>query len=149
MPSIIPGYVYTLFAALIVGAIIVCGCSMATLNVRNQAVKQQLQNIDQYVAAQSLAVITHTAEDNQNTTQMLDLPAQVGNQVYWLCLVNGTSGAEVNGGLGTTAASSAPTSVVIPAQIDASGIYSSSSGRAFLQCSVENQTVILTLMGTD
>ncbi len=46
MPSIIPGYVYSIFAALIVGTIIVYACSISTLNVKNQANNQQLKNID-------------------------------------------------------------------------------------------------------
>ena len=37
MPSIIPGYVYSIFAALIVGAIIVCSCSVSMLNIKNEA----------------------------------------------------------------------------------------------------------------
>ena len=75
MPSIIPGYVYSLFAALIVGAIIVYACSLSTLNIKNQATNQQLKNIDEYVATQSLTLLSHTTEDNQNTTQFLDIPS--------------------------------------------------------------------------
>ena len=146
MPSIIPGYVYTLFAALIVGAIIVCGCSLASLNVRNEAVNQQLSNIDQYVAAQSLTLITRTVQDNQNTTMQLDLPSQVGNQIYWVCLANCSLGAEVLGGLGTTVVVGSQPGVSIPAQVAANGVYSSDFGRAFLQCCVVNETVTLTLM---
>ena len=55
MPSIIPGYVYTLFSSSS-GVIIVAGCTMATLNVRTEAVNQQLSNVEQSVAAQSLAL---------------------------------------------------------------------------------------------
>jgi hypothetical protein len=149
MPSIIPGYVYTLFAALVVGAIIVVGCTMATLNVRTQAVNQQLSNVEQYVAAQSLALVSHVTEDNQNITQVLNLPAQVGNQVYWVSLGSDTTGVDVTGGLGSTEVIGSQPGVSIPAQIAASGTYSSTSGRALLQCSVENQTVTLTLTEID
>ena len=145
MPSIIPSYVYTLFASLIVGAIIVGGCTMETENVRNEAVTQQLSNIEEYVAAQSLAVITHVMEDSQNITQCLNVPAEVANQVYWVSLSNGSFGAQVKSGLGSVIVINDQPGAVIPAQVAVSGVYCSGSGRAFLQCYVENQTVVLTL----
>jgi hypothetical protein len=45
MPLIIPSYVYTLFASLIVGTIVVSACSLSTLNVKTEAENQQLTNI--------------------------------------------------------------------------------------------------------
>ena len=51
MVTIIPGYVYSIFAALIVGAIIVGSCSVSMVNVRNEAENQQLANVDEYVAS--------------------------------------------------------------------------------------------------
>ena len=147
MPSIIPSYVYSLFATLIVGAILVGGITMETANIRNQAVTQQLSNLDEYVATQSMALATRAVETGQNTTLYLDIPSQVANQVYWVALVNGQSGAQVTSGLGSTAVLSDQDGVAIPAEVSVSGFYCSSDGRAFLQCSVENQTVDLTLMG--
>ncbi len=84
MPSIIPGWVYSIFAALMVGAIIVYVCSISTLNVKNQANTQQLKNIEEYVATQSLSLLSHTIENNQNTTQFLDIPSSIGNQRFWI-----------------------------------------------------------------
>ncbi|MCX6643943.1 MAG: hypothetical protein NT043_01870 [Candidatus Bathyarchaeota archaeon] len=75
MPSIIPSYVYSLFAALIVGAIIVSSCSLSMVNIKNEAENQQLTNIDEYVATQSLTLLTRASENNQNTTQLLDIPS--------------------------------------------------------------------------
>jgi hypothetical protein len=144
MPSIIPSYVYSLFAALIVGTIIVSSCSLSTLNIKNEAENQQLTNIDEYVATQSLTLLTHASENNQNTTQLLDIPSQIGNQRYWISITNDSSGAWVESGFGATVNPSYPR-LYIPAQIDASGAFISGSGRAFLQCHSENQTVTLTL----
>jgi len=144
MPSIIPSYLYSLFAALIVGTIIVYSCSLSTLNIKNEAESQQLANIDEYVATQSLTLLTHATEGNQNTTQFLDLPSQIGNQGYWVCIANDSSGAWVESGFGTIVIQSQP-QIYIPAEISASGIFISGWGRAFLQCYYENQTVTLTL----
>jgi hypothetical protein len=143
MVTIIPSYVYSIFAALIVGTIIVSSCSLSMLNLRKEAENQQLANVDEYVAAQSLNLIAHVTEDGQNSTQFLDLPSQIGNQEYSICLANDSSSAWIESGFGTTIQNQPQ--IWIPAQIDASGTFTSGWGRAFLQCSCENQTVTLKL----
>jgi len=144
MPTIIPGYVYSLFAAIIVGSIIVYSCSLATLNIRNQATNQQLKNMDEYIVAQSLMLLSHTTEENQNTTQFLDIPSQIGNQIFWIQLVNDSSDTWVESGFGTTVTSS-EFHINLPAKVSASGIFISGSARAMLQCHFGNQTATLTL----
>jgi hypothetical protein len=143
MPSIIPGYLYSLFAALIVGVIVVYSCGMATLSIKTDAETQQLTNINQYVAAQSLILLSRTTE-NQNSTQFLDVPSQVGGQRFWIRIANDSAGAWVESGFGTTVT---PTDmrVDVPAKASASGSFLSGSGRPMLQCRFENQTPILTL----
>jgi hypothetical protein len=144
MPSIIPGWVYSIFAALIVGSIIVYACSIAALNLKNQANTQQLKNIDKYVATQSLLLLSHTTEINQNTTQFLDIPSSIGNQRFWIRIANDSLGAWVESGFGTTVSSN-NLQMSIPANFDASGYFISGSGRAKLQCHFENQTSTITL----
>ena len=144
MPSIIPGWVYTLFATLIVGTIIVSACSLVTVNVKDEAENQQLTNIDEYVATQSLILLIHTTQDNQSVTQFLDLPPSVGNQMYWVYIANDSSGAWVASGFGSIISLSQPR-IYIPAEVAASGIFVSSCGRAFLQSCCVNQTLSLTL----
>ena len=144
MVSIIPAYVYTLFAALVVGVLIVSSCSYATLNVRNEAEKQQLSNINEYVATQSLMLITDAAQGNQNVTQFLNLPSQVANQVYWVCISNNSGGIGVTSGFGSTVCLS-QSGVAIPAKADASGVFVSTFGRPCLECFYVNQTTSLTL----
>jgi hypothetical protein len=144
MPSIIPGYVYSLFAALIVGTIIVSACSLTTANVKVEAEKQQLANVDEYIATQSLTLLTHTTESSQNQSEILDLPPSIANQIYWVCIANDSSTAWIESGFGTTTTASQP-QIYIPAQISASGFFISGYGRALLQCSDQNQTVTLTL----
>ena len=143
MVTIIPGYVYSIFAALIVGAIIVASCSLSMMNIKNEAENQQLANVDEYVAAQSLTLVTHVAEDGQNATQFLDLPSQIGNQEYSISITNDSSTAWVESGFGS-AVQNQP-QIYIPAEVNASGTFVSGWGRAFLQCYSENHTVILTL----
>jgi hypothetical protein len=144
MVTIIPSYMYSIFAALIVGTIIVSSCSLSMVNLKNEAENQQLTNIDEYVAAQSLTLITHVTQDGQNTTQFLDLPSQIGNKEYSISIANDSSSAWVESGFGT-AVQSQP-QIYIPAEISASGTFVSGWGRAFLQCYYQNQTVILKLI---
>jgi hypothetical protein len=144
VPSIIPGYVYSIFAALIVGAIIVYACSISTLNIRNQASEQQLKNIDEYVATHSLTLISHTTLNNQISTQYLDIPTSIGNQRFWIRIANDSSSAWVESGFGTTVVLN-DRQIGIPANVDASGAFISGSGRAKLQCIFGNQTATLTL----
>jgi hypothetical protein len=144
MPSNIPGYVYSLFAALIVGTILVTTCSVAMANVKFKAETQQLQNIDEYVAAQSLLLISDSTGGNQNRTQTLDVPSQIGNQRFWILISSDNAGAWVQAGFGTTANLSQP-KFFIPAQITASGLFVSGSGRAVLECNSTGQGVTLKL----
>ena len=143
MVTIIPGYMYSIFAALIVGTIIVSSCSLSMLNVKNEAENQQLANVDEYVAAQSLTLVTHVTEDGQNATMFLDLPSQIGNHEYSISIANDSSSAWVESGFGATVQSQPQ--IYIPAEINASGTFVSGWGRPVLQCYIENQIVTLTL----
>jgi hypothetical protein len=134
---------YSLFAALMVGVIVVCSCSLATLGIKTDADRQQLKNIEQYVAAQSLTLISHTTR-NQNSTQYLDIPSQIGNQRFWLLISNSSLTAWIDSGFGDTVYSSGMNEV-IPAEVVASGSFISGSGRPLLQCYFENEMVVLTL----
>ncbi|MCW4024040.1 MAG: hypothetical protein NWF01_03280 [Candidatus Bathyarchaeota archaeon] len=144
MPSNIPSYVYSLFAALIVGTIVVSVCSVAMANVKIKAETAQLENINEYVAAQSMTLLSHSTGKNQNDTLILELPSQVGNQRFWILISNDTSGAWVSSGYGITTNIN-QAKFAIPAQVWASGVYVSGSGRAVLECSSQNNVVTLKL----
>jgi len=148
MVTIIPGYMYSIVAALIVGTIIVSSCALAMTSLRNNAINQQLANVDEYVATQSLILINHVTENGQNATQILDLPTAIGNQEYWVSLAGDSSSAWVESGFGSAVIQSQP-QIYIPANAAASGVYVSGWGMAVLQCCFQNQTVILTLTRTD
>ncbi len=148
MPSIIPSYVYSLFAAIIVGSMVVYTSSVSAMNIRNQAEKQQLSNITQYVATESIALISHNSDGNLTTTQFLDIPTQIGNQRYWINIANDSSTAWVESGFGTTVSSNQQL-VYIPGKISASGAIISGSGRVFLECTSDSQGVTLNLLYGD
>ncbi len=144
MVTIIPSYVYSIVAALIVGTIIVSSCVLSMANIKTDAINQQLANVDEYVATQSLILINHVTENGQNSTQILNLPTEIGNQEYWISITNDSSNAWVESGFGTVPIQNQP-QIYIPADTAASGTFVSGWGRAIIQCSYQNQTVTLTL----
>lgn len=146
MPSIIPSYVYTLFASLIVGTIVISACGLSTLNVKTEAEKQQLSNITEYVATESMELISHATAENLTSTLHVDLPPLIGNQRYWIEITNDSARTWVEAGFGTTAISS-DQRTYIPSDVSASGTYMSDSGAAILECYPDSAGVHLTLSG--
>jgi hypothetical protein len=146
MPSIIPSYIYVLFACVIVGTIVIGACGIATLSLKTNADQQQLTNLAQYVAAESNSLVLQATRDNANSTVLLNLPANVGNQKYWIQIENDSSRAWVTAGFGSIQASTNQRTY-IPAEVVASGLYTSYSGLAVLQCQTDGSTVNLTING--
>jgi hypothetical protein len=145
MVSNIPSYMYSLFASLLIGSILVCAVSVETGSIRNSADQHQLENIQQYVAAQALTLIAQTTIEGQNTTQYLDIPSAIDNQRFYICLQSDQESAWVASGfdLNMTASYSNPTAV--PAKATAQGSFLSGSGRPLLECHYQNQVATLTL----
>ncbi len=144
MPSIIPGYLYSIFAALIVGAIIVVTCSGAMTHIKNEAVTRELTNIDKYVAAQSLKLIAYTTQDGQNSTQTIEIPSQIGNERFFISLTNDAQNVWVASGFGVDINQNG-SRVSIPAAVAASGTFVSGSGRPVLCCYLQDNVVNLVL----
>ncbi len=144
MPSIIPSYVYSLFAALIVGTIVVCACSLSMVNVKSEAANQELQNINEYVAAQSLTLLSHTTQNTQNSSLNLQIPTDIGNQRFFVHLGSDPSGAWVESGFCSNITVSQQR-VYLSTVVEASGTYVSDSGRALLLCQIEDGIATLTL----
>jgi hypothetical protein len=146
MPSIVPSYIYVLFACVIVGTIIIAACGLATLNIKTDADQQQLSNLSEYVAAQSNQLVLQATRDNANSTVYLNLPANIGNQKYWIQIESDSSKAWVTAGFGSIQADS-NRRTYIPADIAASGVYTSYSGIAVLKCQTDGSNVNLTING--
>jgi hypothetical protein len=146
VPSIIPSYIYTLFASIIVGTIVISACGLSTANMKSEAEKQQLSNIADYVATESLELIAHAKAENLTSTLHLDVPQLIGNQRYWIRIANDSARTWVEAGFGTTAFSSEQRAY-IPSQIAASGTYVSGSGAAILECHSDSAGTYLTLSG--
>jgi hypothetical protein len=146
LPSIIPSYVYTLFASIIVGAILICACGLSTVNIRHEAEKQQLSSVADYVVTKSLELISYASTDNLTSTLHLDVPLLIGNQAYWLQIANDSDSAWVEIGFGTSVQSSGHRAY-IPSEVSAEGTYVSGVKSACLECYMNDSNVCLMLSG--
>ncbi len=146
MPSIVPSYIYVLFASIIVGTIIIGVCGVSTLEIKNNADKQQLSNLADYVTAQSNMLILQATRDTANSTVYLNLPSTIGNQKYWIQIENDTSKAWVTAGFGSIQTSSQQRTY-LPVDVSGSGVYTSYSGIAVLKCETDGSKVTLSING--
>jgi hypothetical protein len=146
MPSIIPSYVYTLFACLVVGSLLVVTFSLSTVKIKNEADKQQLNSLAQYVATKSCELISSIKTNKLAGDLTLNLPSLIGNQRYWVQLQNDTNSAWIETGYGTTPQQTG-NPVFIPFEVNATGAFVSGSGSATLECHSDDASTYLTLTG--
>ncbi len=146
MPSIIPSYIYTIFATVIVGTLVIGMCGLATGNIKQEAEKQQLSNIANYVAAKSLELSSNAIANNFTSTIVLDVPSLIGDKIYWIRFANDTSKTWVETGFGTIAVQTGY-KTEIPFYASASGTVVSSSGLLLLNCYSDSAGVHLRLDG--
>jgi hypothetical protein len=142
----VPAYIYTLFASMIVGAMLIYAFSASTINIKNEADQQQLQRIAQYVATNSLKLIAAATANNSSVSLTLDVPSSIADQRFWVQLQNDSSSTWIMIGYGTIPQ---PTEqrVMIPIKVSASGTYISGSGIAALECQANITATYLELSG--
>jgi hypothetical protein len=146
LPSIIPSYVYSIFASIVVGAIIVCSCGLSVSNIKQQAEQQQLSAIANYVASESMQLLSSSPADNFTSIALLSIPSSVGGQEYWLRVANDSSRAWVEVGFGSVPELTGQRSY-IPAGISTNGTQLSGSGPVSLRCYRDVAGVHLTFEG--
>jgi hypothetical protein len=146
LPSIIPSYIYTLFACIIVGTIVIAACGVVAANVKHEADMQQLSNIAHYVAAKSLELVSQTSGENSSSTIVLNVPPLIGNQRYWIRIQNDSSNVWVEAGIGVNVFNS-DQQASIPTVLMASGSCLSDSNPAYLECSSRVTGKYLTIYG--
>lgn len=146
MPSIIPSYVYTLMASVVVGTLLIYAFDVSTVGTKNQAEKQQLKNIEEYVATKSCELVSATTAENLSASLRLDLQPLIGDRRYWIQLGNDSFAGWVESGYGTTP-DLTEQQVPIPFEVSASGVYVSDSGSASLNCWANSTGTYLQLSG--
>ena len=146
MPSIIPSYIYAIFASVIISGLIIGASGAITLNIKHEAEVKQLINIADYVRTKSTDIISHQPQESLSSTSYLNIPTSIGNQRYWIKLSSDSSKAWITAGFGTVITSS-DKQLEIPFDAFASGEYVSGSGFALLKCDSDGSTTRLVLSG--
>jgi hypothetical protein len=146
LPSIIPGYVYTFLATIIIGGLLIYASNISTVNIENNADQQQLKNLAEYIAAESCELVSASTVNNLTIKSTLSVPPNIGNKEYWIQLTNDTFQAWVQVGFGTNPIPT-QTQTSIPMNASASGVYTSGSSRAFLECYSNGTGTYLELSG--
>jgi hypothetical protein len=116
-----------------VGALLIYASNLSSISVRNEADMQELENIAEYVATTSCQLVSLTETNNVTANLMLNIPAIVGNQRYWIQLDNDSSRGWVNIGFGTTPQLGGQITY-IRFKVAAFGDYISEAGMPVLRC---------------
>ncbi|MFB3890227.1 MAG: hypothetical protein ACE14S_12115 [Candidatus Bathyarchaeia archaeon] len=148
MPSIIPSYIYTLFASIMVGTIVISVCGLSVSGVKHEAEKQHLSRLAEYVAMECTELTSQAPSGNQTFTLYLDLPDLVGNQRFWMRAENDSSRAWIEAGFGAVLLSSG-LRVYVPVDGAFSGSFVSGSGVVFVSCQSDASGLHITLSGGD
>ncbi|NLE03568.1 MAG: hypothetical protein GX638_02035 [Crenarchaeota archaeon] len=148
MPSIIPSYVYTLFAAVIVGTILIAMCALAVSDLKSQAEKQQLSNIANYIATKSMKIFSTSPADDLVIESQLEIPSLIGGKRYWVQIENDTTGVWVEAGFEAKPITNDQRTFVSFEAV-ASSVYISGSGPVFLQYKSNSTGSYLTLKGAN
>ncbi len=93
-----------------------------------------------------MELVTNAPANNFTLKLSLDIPQLIGNQRYWVQILNDSSKVWVETGFGNIVMHREQ-KTIIPLQLAASGFYISGSGAAFLEYYSDNTGVFLTLIG--
>jgi type II secretory pathway pseudopilin PulG len=144
MPAIIPGYVYTMVAFAIIGALLLGTVISYAGALRSTSETEQLKNIMTLLAAKTNAVAALVSQGNSTAQATFNLPDTIGSQQYWLSLRNDSASVWVTGGLGTSIQENS-NQIFLPNGWVVDGDFVSNYGPAVLEASVNGSTINVTL----
>ena len=146
MPSIIPSYLYTFFALILVGTILIGTFGSFAVSLKQIPEEKMLKNIVDYVAAESMELINcvTTMSEEATVKAVLNIPSTINHKQYWLRLNTNSEYTFVEAGLGTIP-TQARFKIYLPADVLASGEIIGGFGRALLICQRTDSGICLSL----
>jgi len=135
MPSIVPSYLYTFFALMLIGTILIGTFNSFVFSLKQAPEDKMLKNILDYVAAKGIELINCVTASNEDATvkAVLSIPSSVNHKQYWLRLGTDSKYALAEAGFGTVPAE-ALFKVYLLANVSASGEIIGGFGKALLTC---------------
>jgi hypothetical protein len=135
LPSITPSHLYTFIALIVVSGILILSFMDYAEALRFSSEAKQLKNIMDGVASRCTELVTLALTTNSTNEATIQLPTRIGDKQYWLALVNDTSEAWLEGGLGGTPLQGMDMRVHFPKAGLSTGYYISGSGAAKISSS--------------
>jgi hypothetical protein len=96
-------------------------------------------------AAKGNELLTLAIATNSTVRTIIQLPATIGNQEYWIRVRNDTSNAWIEGALGQIRENRTTYQVFLPRKASTSGYYMSGYGSAMLECYMNGSILQLNL----
>lgn len=134
MPSITPSYLYTFAALVTVNSLLLFAFISYTNTLRVISETRQLEDLLDYVAAESTRLLTIALTTNATVETHLQMPTAIGDKHYWLELCNDSTKAWLEGGLGNVPIEGTERRVYLPEEAVATGYYLGGYGAAHLRC---------------
>ena len=148
MPSITPGYLYTIVALIAVSTLLSVAFLAYTNAFRVSSATSKLKNLMDYVAAKGTELLTLALTTNTTAGTFVQMPTTIGDKQYWLQLRNNSAKAWLEGGFGNTPTQAADFKVYLPQRTSAGGYYLAGYGAAYLECQARNSILQLNLMSS-
>lgn len=145
MPSIVASHVYTMVAIAIVSALLIATLNAYTSSLNATAETEQLTNLLTIVASKANEQLTITATTNSSTRILIQLPAAIGTQPYWLRARNDSTHTWIEGSVGPVAEKTEVNKLFLPAGASATGIFIGGHGSAVLESYMNGSTPQLKL----
>lgn len=134
MPSIVPSYLYTFFALMLVGTILIGTFNSFAASLRQIPEEKMLRNILEYVAAESLELINFVEASSEAFAEIvLKLPSSINHRQYWLRLGRDSAYTFIEAGFGAVP-SEARFKAYLLANVSASGEIVGGYGKVLLTC---------------
>jgi len=146
MPSIIPSYLYTFFALILVGTILIGTFGSFAVSLKQIPEEKMLKNIVDYVAAESMELINYitTVSGEATVKAVLNIPSTINHKQYWLRLNTNSEYAFIEAGFGAIP-TQAHYKVYLLTNVSASGEIVGGFGRALLACQRTDSGIYLSL----
>lgn len=146
MPSIIPSYLYTFFALILVGTILIGTFGSFAVSLKQIPEEKMLKNILDYVAAESMELINcvTTMSEKATVKAVLNVPLTINHKQYWLRLNTNSEYAFIEAGLGAIP-TRAHFKIYLSTGVSAYGEIIGGFGKALLTCQRTDSRIYLSL----
>jgi len=145
VPTITPGYLYSFLALLAVSGLLVASFMAYANTLRSSSETRLLKSLIDEIASKCTGLVTLTALGAPHARASVEMPTSLGDNQYWIRLVNDSDQAWVGGGLGDIVNGYGDLRTYLPKDVYATGIFVGGYGAADLECHLDVKLVLLSI----